>query len=122
MPRSTTIKPTHKAIQQYYQSLQTYTDLHVKHEGALETAFSQLLATTARLHGWTLIPKQSKKVGKNNIIPDGTLRDIFTPRGYWEAKDTNDDLDAEISKKMACWSSVESILNHHSYCASTGCY
>jgi hypothetical protein len=62
MPKSTTIKPTHKAIQHYYQSLQTYTQLHVQHEGALETAFSQLLADTAKLHGWTLIPKQSMKL------------------------------------------------------------
>ena len=30
-----------------------------------------------------------------------TLRDIFTRRGFWEAKDTDDDLDAEISKKIA---------------------
>ncbi len=101
MPKSTSIKPTHKAIRQYYQSLQTYTDLHVKHEGALETAFSRLLADTAKLHGWTLIPKQKMTIGKHNIFPDGVLRDIFSRRGFWEAKDTDDDLDAEISKKIA---------------------
>ena len=34
------------------------------------------------------------------IRPDGTLRDEWhLPHGYWEAKDTNDDLDAEIESK-----------------------
>jgi len=36
-----------------------------------------------------------------NIFPDGTLRDAFNLRhGYWEAKDTHDDLDVEISNKI----------------------
>ena len=40
----------------------------------------------------------SKKV---YIFPDGTLQDVFKlARGYWEAKDTDDDLDAEIQKKI----------------------
>jgi hypothetical protein len=40
------------------------------------------------------------KVGGNHIIPDGTLQDgNFLLRGYWEAKDTSDDLDTEIVKK-----------------------
>ncbi len=34
--------------------------------------------------------------------PDGTLRDASTlPRGYWEAKDTQDDLQIEIKRKIA---------------------
>ena len=34
-------------------------------------------------------------------MPDGTLRDAFLlPRGYWEAKDTDDDLEYEIKKKI----------------------
>jgi predicted helicase len=39
---------------------------------------------------------------KNRIRPDGTiLHDLRVPLGYWEAKDTSDDLDAEIAKKLA---------------------
>jgi hypothetical protein len=102
MPRTTLIKPTHKPIQQYYQALQTYGEQHVKHEGALETAFQRLLADTAPPHGWTLLPKLKLRVKGKNIYPDGTLRDLFNlRRGFWEAKDTDDDLDAEISKKIA---------------------
>src|SRR5262249_30660362 len=102
MPRSTLLKPTHKAIKAYYQTLQTYREEHVEHEGATETAFQQLLAETGRAHGWTLLPKLKLQVKGKNIYTDGTLRDFFNlRRGFWEAKDTDDDLDAEISKKTA---------------------
>jgi predicted helicase len=102
MSRSTLLKPTHKPIQRYYQALQTYSEQHIRHEGALETAFQRLLADTAQPHGWTLLPKLKLQVEGKNIYPDGTLRDFFNlRRGFWEAKDTDDDLNAEISKKMA---------------------
>ena len=57
---------------------------------------------SAKPHGWTLIPKKRKAVSKKvYIFPDGTLQDVFKlARGYWEAKDTDDDLDAEIQKKI----------------------
>ncbi len=90
MPKATTIKPTHKALKKYYAALQSYRDHQVKHEGALETAFQRLLEETAKSHGWNLTPKQSLKVGKRTIAPDGTLRDFFDIRcGFWEAKDTD---------------------------------
>jgi hypothetical protein len=95
------LKPNDKAIQAYYDALKSYSAQHVEHEGALETAFSRLLADTAPPHGWTLIPKMSLKVGSKTIAPDGTLRDEFYLRhGYWEAKDTHDDLNAEIRAKI----------------------
>jgi hypothetical protein len=37
---------------------------------------------------------------KAGVVPDGTiLRAIRVPLGYWEGKDTDDDLDEEIEKK-----------------------
>lgn len=102
MPRTAPLKPTHKAVQQYYTVLENYRQQYVTHEGAVETAFQRLLADTARSHGWTLIPKLTLKGRKGNIAPDGTLRDeYYITRGHWEAKDTHDDLDVEISKKIA---------------------
>ena len=54
----------------------------------LRIAFQGLLADTARLHGWTLIPELSEKSFVGRVQPDGTLRDSNgLPRGYWEAKD-----------------------------------
>ena len=76
MPKSTSIKPTHKAFKKYYAALQSYRDDGVTHEGALETAFQRLLEETAKSHHWKLIPKQRLKVGKLTIFPDGTLRDV----------------------------------------------
>jgi len=100
MPHGTPIKPTHKAIQAYYAALQTYKEYEVRNEGALETAFQRLLADTGRTHGWTLLPKQPFKKGSKTIVPDGTLQDDYhLPRGFWEAKDPDDDLDTEIRKK-----------------------
>lgn len=95
------IRPEHKAIREYYAALKTYASVAATHEGAVETAFQRLLADTGRSHGWTLIPKQSVKLGKKTIIPDGLLQDeYYLKRGYWEAKDTDDDLDDEIAKKI----------------------
>jgi predicted helicase len=98
------VKPTDKAIKDYHAALEKYAAHSAAHEGATETAFSNLLAATARPRGWTLIPKKKlivKGTGKH-IYPDGTLEDEFyLPREYWEAKDTDDDLDAEVRKKIA---------------------
>ena len=93
------LKATDPAIKAYHAALHLFAQHEAKHEGATETAFSNLLALTARPHGWMLIPKKGLKVGGKQIYPDGTLQDEFFPRGYWEAKDTADDLDAEIVKK-----------------------
>ena len=82
--------------------LQTYGDLNVSHETGVRTAFQTLLNDTVRANGWTLTTEQTLKVGGKTIRPDGTLRDEFNlPRGYWESKDTADDLDNEIRKKTA---------------------
>jgi hypothetical protein len=94
------IKATHAAIKAYRAALREFAAFRADHEGATETAFGRLLADTGRAFGWTLIPKQSMKVDGKNIIPDGTLRDLFLVRGHWEAKDTDDDLDTEIKKKI----------------------
>jgi len=65
----------------------------VDHELALRPAFHNLLAHYAQQVKWTLIDELTLS---NGARPDGVLRDnsLFY-RGYWEAKDTRDDLDAE---------------------------
>ncbi len=97
------LKPTHKAIKVYHEALAAYAGAQVEHEGATETAFQRLLEDSARsAHGWMLVPKLPVKRGGKSVIPDGTVRDaFFFHRGYWEAKDTADDLNAEIRKKIA---------------------
>lgn len=107
------VKSTDPAIKAYHDALKTFADHGAAHEGATETAFSRLLAETAKTHGWTLIPKKglkSKATGKR-IYPDGTLEDEYhMPRGYWEAKDTDDELDGEIRKKRTAGYPLTNII------------
>lgn len=94
MPAGVAVRP--KDIREYYAALDAYARQGVTHEGAVRSAFQNLLAETGRRVGWTLIPEMS--IGP--IRPDGTFRDeYFLNRGYWEAKDTGDRLEAEIDKK-----------------------
>src|SRR5438132_1013321 len=100
MSKPAIIKPAHKAITAYYGSRDTFARHNVAHEGAVRSAFQTLLAGTASVHHWTLIPELRMKVAGKTIIPDGTLKDAYNiPRGYWESKDESDDLDDEIEKK-----------------------
>ncbi len=93
------ITATHKkAVDQYYHDLAAYLEQDVTHETAVRSAFQNLLASYAPSANWMLIPEEPLANGKR---PDGTLRDTFRlPRGYWEAKDTRDDLLTEVRKKI----------------------
>jgi hypothetical protein len=78
------IKPTDAAIRDYYAELEAYGRQGVLHEGAVSSAFENLLRECARRRGWTLIP-QLETPGERRNVPDGTVRDPNTlPRGYWE--------------------------------------
>jgi predicted helicase len=95
------LTPAHPAIRAYLTALGEYRAQGVEHELGLRSAFQNLLDTTARLQGWTLFAEQSARSGGRNIRFDGTLRDRNSlPRGYWEAKDSRDDLDREIERKI----------------------
>ena len=88
-------KPTHKPIKDYYAALDTYARQRVKHESALRSAFQNLLTEMGRKVGWTLIPELTSSIDGKSTRPDGTFRDDFyIERGHWEAKDTDDDIEA----------------------------
>ncbi len=75
---ATKIKAESAAIREYLAALQRYAEHEATHEGATETAFSNLLASTAKPHGWMLIPKKPKTVAKKvRIVPDCTMLDVF---------------------------------------------
>ncbi len=93
------ITPKSKAVREYYEELREYAAQGVRHEMGLRSAFQELLRACAREVGWTLIPELTLPSGKR---PDGTLQDAFhIRRGYWEAKDTADNLEIEAAKKIA---------------------
>jgi predicted helicase len=102
MSTGKSIKPADKAIKTYYEALQAYQRQDVDHETALRSAFQNLLEQTGRRFAWTLIPELSDTAAGKAIRPDGTFRDdYYITRGYWEAKDSHDKLEAEIGKKLA---------------------
>jgi len=93
------VKPTHKAVRQYYETLARLADQRADNEGASRAALQRLLEDTAPA-GWSWTMELPFGVGGKHIYPDATLLDnYYQPRGFWEAKDTKDDLDAEIEKK-----------------------
>ncbi|MCC6613210.1 MAG: N-6 DNA methylase [Anaerolineae bacterium] len=96
------ITAQHKAIRQFYADRKALGKQGVTHELAVREPFKKLLETLGKANRWTLVVEQKIEGRVRRAVPDGTLRDdIRYPRGYWEAKDTRDDLDAEIQKKFA---------------------
>lgn len=95
------LSPNDPIIKTYLQDIQHLKSQQVTHELGLKGPFQNLLDKAAKKRGWTLVPELSTSSGGRRIVPDGTVRDEFRlPRGWWEAKDTADDLLAEIQKKL----------------------
>ena len=97
------IKPSHKPIKQYYAELREYDSIGAEHEGAVRTAFQNLLQHYSRQADLILVCEKTHYTPeKRRITPDGEIVDTFgLPYGYWEAKDTRDDLYIEADKKFA---------------------
>ncbi len=105
------LKPTDKAVRAYYDSLARYDDVGATHEQAVKTAFHDVLQAAAGT-AWTLVPEFTTKgrTGKT-VRYDGALRDPFNlTLGYWEAKDSADDLAREIQKKITRGYSLQNTL------------
>ncbi len=95
------IKPTHKPIKNYYTELAGYTKVGAEHEGAVRTAFQNLLQHYCRQADLILVCEKTRYTPqKRRIQIDGEVVDAFDlPHGHWEAKDTHDDLPTEARKK-----------------------
>ncbi|MGA7342637.1 MAG: N-6 DNA methylase [Terracidiphilus sp.] len=96
------LKPTHAPVKKYYATLLHFARGHFDKEGNIRGAFEDLLKHCARQYDWTLVPEYSiPRKDRNPLSVDGALLDAFNlPRGYWEAKDTKDSLEAEMKKKF----------------------
>ena len=72
-------------------------------EGVISEAFKDLLKAWARQSNLHFINQYEFVSPRGNRIrPDGAiLHDLRVPLGFWEAKDTNDDLDGEMARKLA---------------------
>ncbi|RKZ73403.1 MAG: DNA helicase [Gammaproteobacteria bacterium] len=89
--------PQHKIIKNYYQELQKFERANQTHEGTVKQAFQHLLEAYSKSYHWILIQEQTLA----SIRLDGTLFDESNiPRGYWEAKDSQDNLEKEVQFKL----------------------
>ena len=95
------LKPSHKAIRNYYATLQQYDKHDATHEGAVSNPFAFLLDTCAKQMNATLIPQYAMRALKGNrIVIDGVILDEYgLPFAYWEAKDIDDDLVKAVQDK-----------------------
>ncbi len=95
------ITPKQKHFQIYYKELKEFERLGQVHEGTVKIAFQHLLEAIAKQSKWVLTQENTLNRGKKRIRLDGVLFDNTNiPRGYWEAKDSKDDLSKEVQKKL----------------------
>ena len=95
------LKPNHKAIRDYYATLQQYARYDATHEGAVSNPFAFLLDACANQANATLIPQYAMRTAAGNrIVLDGVILDEYgLPFAYWEAKDMHDDLLKAVQQK-----------------------
>ena len=95
------LMPAYPRIEQYYADMQRLMSYSGSvNEQSIRPAFQNCLSSYCRAHreNLELVPELRTI---NGVIPDGTVKDsLRMPRGYWEAKDSHDDLDTEIQRKF----------------------
>ena len=92
--------PEYPHIERYYASLAELVEFGGSdNEQSIRAAFQNCLAAYCAAHRerLALVPELRAAA----VIPDGTVKDALRmTRGHWEAKDSHDDLDAEIQAKF----------------------
>jgi len=87
----------HKIINNYYKELQEFERANQTQEGTVKQAFQHVLEAYAKSYNWILIQEQTLP----SIRLDGTLFDESNlPRGYWEAKREQVNLEKEVQIKL----------------------
>ena len=92
--------PTYPHIERYYEDKQRLIDYGgSKNELNIRPALHNCLDAYCREHRERLALVPELPLG--SIVPDGTVKDsLRMARGFWESKDSYDDLDTEIQKKL----------------------
>ena len=93
--------PTYDHIERYRADLEQLIEFGGSdNEQSIRPAFQNCLDAYCREHRERLMLVPELRA-TNNVIPDGTVKDsLRMPRGYWEAKDTHDDINTEIQRKL----------------------
>lgn len=99
---SITIQPNDRHLTKYYSTIKELRDAQAEPtEGNMRRAFGTLLTGLGRRRKLTLIDEYGMQGrGRRHIRPDGALVDEWKrPFAFWEAKDSSDNLFAEIENK-----------------------
>ena len=106
------LKPSHKAVRDYYATLRQYDKHSVTHEGAVSSPFETLLTVCAKQVDATLIPQFAMRApAGNRIVLDGVILDEYgLPFAYWEAKDMDDNLTRAVQEKRAAGYPLDNTL------------
>ena len=93
--------PSYPHIERYHADLRRFVEFGGSdNEQSIRRAFAVCLDSYCRDHREKLALVDELDAGSRNR-PDGTVKDsLRMTRGYWEAKDSHDDLDAEIQAKF----------------------
>ena len=95
--------PSYPHIEAYYAKLQELIEFGGSdNEENIRRAFENCLDAYCHTHRERLVLiAELRPLASQGIKPDGTVRDsLRMARGYWEAKDSHDDLDVEIQNKL----------------------
>ena len=90
-------------IQHYLNELQTLKSVSgTSRESVVSEAFKTLLKDWGKSCDLVFVPQyEYQTLQKKTVYPDGALLyALRVPFGYWEAKDSDDDLDEEIERKF----------------------
>ena len=94
---------SHALIQHYLNQLQDLRKVSgTTRESVLREAFKDLLKSWGKQHNLVFIPeyKLDTLTRDKRYVDGALLYELRVPFGYWEAKDSTDDLDEEIIKKF----------------------
>ena len=93
--------PAYPHIEKYHADLERFIEFGGSdNEQSIRRAFAECLDSYCRDHREKLALVDELSVSASNR-PDGTVKDsLRMDWGYWEAKDSHDDLDADIEAKF----------------------
>ncbi len=105
------VAPEHPHIERYYDELTRLIKFGGStNEQSIRRAFESCLSAYCNDHRdrMALVPELALPSGAK---PDGTVKDALRmARGYWEAKDVDDDIDVEIQRKFESGYPSDNIL------------
>jgi len=96
------VKPGDRLIKGYYEALSQFGTLDASHEGAVRSAFQNVLAGYSKKLDWALVPEYRIKLPRaQSVVVDAAILDEWKfKHGFWEAKDEHDDLEREVRAKI----------------------